>query len=83
MAMLGLAAVGGIALAVAENSTSTSPAPVPARSEPLPPRDSAPARQFADGGVFAWCMRGVDCPEPGAAQTPTPGQDEARVTPVD
>lgn len=101
MAVLGLTAVSGIALAVGADSTRSSPAPVAARSEPAispgPPQtpeffgscladiecygesqllpDSSPPQQPVVEDVFAWCMRGVDCPPTAAPQAPGPDEN--------
>ena len=56
MAVLGLTAVSGLALAVGANSTRTSPEPVPARSEPaiFP---GAPQTPEVTGG----CLADIEC----------------------
>ena len=56
VAVLGLAAVSGLALAVGANSTLTSPGPVPARSEPA----IAPRPPHAPD-VAAGCLADIEC----------------------
>ena len=56
MAVVGLTAVSGIALAVGADSTGTSPAPVPARSGPA---ISPGAPQIP--GVSGGCLADVEC----------------------
>ena len=56
MAVLGLTAVSGLALAAGANSTRTSPAPVTARSEPAisPGLPETP-------GVSGGCLADIEC----------------------
>ena len=56
MAVLGLAAVSGLALAAGANSTRTLPAPVPAGSEPAisPGLPQTP-------GVSSGCLADIEC----------------------
>ena len=109
MAVLGLFAVGGVALSLGADSTRTPPAPVPARSGPaispgppqtpqasggcladiecygesqLIPNKPAP-QQPAVEDVFAWCMRGVDCPPMAVPQAPGSDQNGPSYTPHD
>ena len=108
MAVLGLAAVIGLALAVGANSTRTSPGSVPARSEPAisPGLSHTPGvsggcladiecygesqlvpnpapQQPAVEDVYAWCMRGVDCPPTAVPQAPGSDQNGLSYTPHD
>ena len=88
MAVLGIAAVGGLALAVGANSTSTSPAPAPVRAEPAA---SPGATQTPLGG----CLADSECygesqlvpnnPAPPVAvpEAPGPDQDGPRYAPAD
>ena len=56
MAVLGLTAVSGLALAVGADSTRTSPAPVPARSEPA----ISPGPPHGPGVVIG-CLADTEC----------------------
>ena len=80
MAVLGLTAASGIALAAGANSTRTTPAPVPARSTPA---------------ITPGCLADIECygeselilNKPAASkavpQVPAPEQDGPTSTPAD
>lgn len=81
MAVVGLAAVGGLALAAGASSTRTSPGPIPARSEPATSPGLTQTSRVAGG-----CLADVECygesqllpnnPVPPVAVPQAPGADE-------